>query len=142
MLDELDEYATRRARVEESHETLGSDSRRLVDELNALPHQAVKRARKVDDLEADVMHRGAPALRQESRDARLGIGRLEKLDAGIALRDEDDLHLLIGHVVHRTDGVPEHVAIEGQRVRDPRHDDADVMERSGAGEAAHRLPGS
>ena len=141
-LDELDEHATGRARVNESHEALGSDPRRVVDQLDSLPRQAVKRASKVDDLEAEVMHRGAPALGQESRDPGLCVGRLEELDPGVATRHEDDLHLLLGHVVHRTDRVPEDVTVEGQRIRDPRYDDADVVERASAGEGAQRLPGS
>ena len=142
LLNELDEHATGRARMNERHESLSSDPRRLIDQLDALPRQAVKRARKVDDLEAEVMHRGASALRQESRDAGLGVGRLEKLDPGVATRHEDDLHVLVGQVMHRTDRVPQDVAIVGQRFRDPRHDDANVMERAGAREAAQRLPGS
>jgi hypothetical protein len=142
MLDELDEHATRRARVEEGDQTLGANARRSIDQLDPFAQQAVKRAREVRDLEAEVMQRGAASLRQESRDARFGVGGLEKLDSRVGSRDEDDLHVLIGHVVHRTDRVPEHVAVEGQRIRDPRHDHADVVERPGLGEAAHRLPGS
>jgi hypothetical protein len=142
MLDELDEHATGRARVDEGHKALGTSPRCLVDELDALPHQAVKRPRKVDYLEAEVMHRGPPALREEARDARVVVGRLEKLDPGVTAGREDDLHLLVGHVVHRTDRVPQDVAIEGQGIRDPRYDHTDVMERPGTGQAAHRLPGS
>jgi hypothetical protein len=142
MLDELDEHATGRARVDEGHKAFGTSPRRPIDELDALPHQAVKRPGKVDDLEAEVMHRGAPALGEEARDARVLVGRLEKLDAGVTAGREDDLHLLVGHVVDGTDRVPQDVAIEGQRIRDERDDHTDVMEWPSAGQAAHRLPGS
>ena len=128
--------------MDEGDGALRPDAGRAIDELDALPGHAVKRARKVRDLEAEVVHRGASALRQESRDAGLGVGRLEKLDPGVAARHEDDLHVLVGHVVHRTDRVPQDIAVEGQRIGDPRHDHAHVMERPGAREPAQRLPGS
>ena len=141
-LDELDEDAARRAWMHEGHATVDADPWRAVDELDTLMLQAVKRAREIRDLEAQVVHRGAPALGQKTSDAGFAVGRFQQLDTRLAARDEDDLDALVADVVHRADGIAEDVAIERKRVSDPRHDDADVMERPSVSEAAHRARGS
>src|SRR5439155_26057324 len=94
-LEELDEDATRGARMKEGDHALRAAPRCLVDELDPLRGEASERSRKIGDLEADVMHRRAPALGEESRDTRLGVRRLEQLDARLALREEHDLHALL-----------------------------------------------
>src|SRR3954470_10613958 len=140
-LEELDEHAARGARVNEGDESLDASSRCAIDELDAVLRQAVERASEVIDLEADVMHRGAASIGQKARDARFGIGRLEQLEPRCAARDERHLHLLVAHLVELADRVAEHVPVERDRLGDRRHDDTDVMERTGAGEA-HAFRGS
>src|SRR5690242_19694747 len=77
-LEQLDEHATRGAGVQERDASLDAVPRGAVDQLDAVCGQAVERAGEVRHREAQVVHRGAPALGHEARDAGVGVGRLEQ----------------------------------------------------------------
>src|SRR5216683_1686631 len=141
-LEQLDEHPARGARMEEGDLTLDPAAWRAVDELDALSCQTIERTRQISHLEAEVVHRGAPTLGEEPRHAGLGIGRLEQLDARLALRHEDDAHALVGERVLRADGVPQDVAVERDRLAEGRHDDTDVVKCTGVGERGHPRRGS
>src|SRR5581483_3853632 len=140
-LDELDEHAPRRARMQERDAPLDTPSRVLVDELDAVARQPSQRAGEVRHLEAEVMHRRAAALREEPRDAGLRVRRLEQLHPRSVARREDHADALVGHAVLGPDGVAEDIAIEGSGLAERRHRDADVVERSGR-DPGHAARGS
>src|SRR5437773_7500282 len=120
-LEELDEDAARGAWMKERDHTLDTAARRPIDELDPLRGQPGERHREVGDLEADVMHRRAATLFEETSDARFRVGRLEELDAGLALREEHDLDALLVEAVLLTGAVPAHAAIGRDRVGDRVH---------------------
>src|SRR5207247_6878720 len=69
-----------------------------------------------------------PAVGGEPRDPRLRIGRLDELDPRVRPGEENGTDVLVGELAHRAGLHPQDVAIEGQRPRDRRDDDRDVME--------------
>src|SRR2546428_6162208 len=140
-LEKLDEHATRGARMKERDHALRAAPRPRVDELDPPRGEASERSRKIGDLEADVVHRRAAALGEEARDTRLGVGRLEQLDARLTLGEEHHLHALRVEPMLGADGVAEDVAIERDRIGDRGNDDTDVMQRPGL-DAGHERRGS
>src|SRR5438034_4856851 len=115
-LEELDEDAARSARMKERDHAFDAAARRPIDELDPLRGQPGERHREVGDLEADVMHRRAATLFEETSDARFRVCRLQELDTRRLLREEHDLHALLIEAMLLADAVPEHVAIERDRV--------------------------
>ena len=93
-IDQLNEHTAGDARMKESHESFDAAARRVIDQLDALRGQASERARKVIDDEANVMERGAAALRYEASDTGLRIDRLQELDARTVARSERDADVL------------------------------------------------
>ena len=102
--------------MDEGDHPVDAAARRAVDELGPGRREAFERACEVVDLEAEVMHRRAPALSEEASDPGARVRRLEELDPGGALGREHDADSLIRDVVLGSDRVPERVAIEGDRV--------------------------
>src|SRR5258708_18030158 len=129
-VDELDEDAARRARMEERDVAVGAAPRLAVDELHTSRRERREGRTKVVDDEAKVLERRVSAVGEQPGDARLAVGRLDELDTGVRCREEDDADPLVGDLAHLTGGQAERVAIERQRVGDRRDHDRDVMELS------------
>ena len=69
--------------------SLGSDARRLVDDLNARGAAAVECRVQVVHRKADVMNPRS-ALLHEARDRRRGVVRLQQLDEGLPRAEPHD----------------------------------------------------
>src|SRR5258706_5790113 len=141
-LEQLDQDPARGSRVQEGDPPFHPVAGRAIDKLDATAREAIERGAKIGHLETEVVHRRASTFRQEPRDARLAVGRLEQLDARLILCDEHDAHALLRNGVLRPDRVAQDVAIERDRVRQRGHDDADVVQRTRTGGRDHPLRGS
>lgn len=131
-IDELNKHAVRGTWMQERNETFDAPARRRVHKLDALRGQANERARKVIDDETEMVQRGATALGDEPRHARLRVGRLEQLDARAVPCREGDADTLVGDQTRLVDAVAQQVAIERDGLGERRHRDGDVMQLAGA----------
>ena len=68
-LEQLDQYATARARMEECDQAVNTAARCAIDQLYPGRDQTLEGSGEVVDLEAEVMHRRASAVGEEASDA-------------------------------------------------------------------------
>ena len=105
----------------------GAWPRLLVYQPDAVGLQPRERRVNVLDAQRDVVKAGT-ALLGESRDRRIGGGRLEQLEARVTGGDEARAHALRRHLFGRFDLEPERIAIEDEGGRQVAHGDAHVVE--------------
>jgi hypothetical protein len=129
-VDELDEDATRRARVYEGDLAQRAAAWSGVDELDARCTQTSERSSEIVDHETDVVERGATTLGDEAGNARSGVGRLDELDPLSRVSEEDNAHLLIGQLVDRAYAEAQRIAEERERIVDAWDRDRDVVYRA------------
>src|SRR5258706_2375271 len=141
-LEQLDQDPTRGSRVQEGDMPFHPVPGRAIDELNATAREAIERAAQIGHLETQMVHGRSSAFGEEPRDARLAIGRLEQLDARLVLCHEHHAHVLLGNGMLRPDRIAEDIAIEGDRIGQGRHDDADVVQGTRDGGRGHLRRGS
>src|SRR5882672_10675797 len=104
----------------------GPAPRRLIDQLVARSAAALEGGVEIGHAVADVMDAGA-AFRKELRHGTGRIGRLEQLDVHVAEAQADNLGTV--RSFGRSGSKIEDVAVEGQRLADAGHCDADMRDR-------------
>ena len=120
----------RARRVDEGDQrVLGAGPRLLVDQPGAARLELRQRGVDVVHAQRDVVQARA-ALVGVLRDRRIGRGRFEQFQLGLADRQEMRAHALRGDLFGRFDLEAERVAIERERRREILHRDADVIEDS------------
>ena len=126
-LDELDEHAVARARMEERDRALAPPTGCLVDELDALRAEPDQLGGKIGDLEADVVE-ALPLRGQEAGDARRVVGRADELDLALADGQEPDLDVVARDVLHDLEFEAKDVPIEAQGRLEVAYDHRDMMD--------------
>src|SRR4029077_12952056 len=110
-LDQLDEDAVARARVDERDRPLRAAARRAVDQLEAVDLEPEQCLGQVRDLKADMVEALALA-REEARAPGRVVGRLNELDLRLADTEKGDPDPVRGDVHDRLELQAEKVAPE------------------------------
>jgi len=127
-LEQLDQHAQCRARLQERHLAVRARPRLLVDHLDTLIFEIAQVRLDVGRAEAEVVQTWSASL-EEARDGRIRIGWLEQLDQRISGLDEGDLELAVGQLELIEDFEPELFAVKLHGRVDRRDGHADVVNR-------------
>ena len=116
--------------MDEGDHPLCSSARDAVHELDPLAREPRERAGQIVDDVTDVVKRRFGMLRDEPRDTRVLIRRLDELYSLVPVPEKHDANALVRELVDRIGRKPEGVSKEWERLFDSLHGDRDVVQRS------------